>query len=228
MTAVKICGITRMEDAAFAARCGIDALGFIFYPKSPRYITPEKARRIIDALPIDPGRRGHRPLASPFRITSPKPGRIATIGVFVNEDSEKVQEIVSFCGLDLIQLHGGESAAYCCRFPRERIIKALSLQTADDLRQIREFPCRAVLIDAYDPRRYGGTGQTANWDLAVQVKNMAPLILSGGLNVDNIREALEIVRPEAVDINSGVEAGPGIKDHEKIRGMIDLIDHFQS
>ena len=226
MTAIKICGITKPEDAAFIARCGADALGFIFYPKSPRYITPEQAKKIVDELPIS--YRGEDPLTPRSRILSPHPRRITKIGVFVNEDREKVMEIASFCGLDLIQLHGGESPAYCRRFPPEQIIKALALRTADDLRQIREFACRAILIDAYDPERHGGTGRTANWELAAQAREMAPLILSGGLNAVNIHEALAAVRPEAVDINSGVEVSPGIKDHEDVKAMIDRVHQYGS
>jgi phosphoribosylanthranilate isomerase len=221
VAAIKICGITRLEDAIFIARCGADALGFIFYPKSPRYITPQQAKKIIDELPVH--HQGQDPIAARSPIMSPNPGRITTIGVFVNEDSEIVQEIASFCALDLLQLHGGESAAYCRHFPPERIIKAVALRTADDLRQIRDFPCRAILVDAYAPQRHGGTGRTANWELAAQAKNAAPLILSGGLHAGNIRKALAAVKPDAVDINSGVETSPGVKDHNKIREIIGLI-----
>jgi phosphoribosylanthranilate isomerase len=228
VTAVKICGITRMEDAVFVAQCGADALGFIFYPQSPRYITPERARQIIEELTLE---RANIPEAQRKRIVSPEdprtilstPGRITTVGVFVNEEFKTVQEIFSFCGLDLIQLHGNESTDYCRQFPAERVIKALAPRTDDDLRQIRDYPCRAILIDAHDPQRHGGTGRTANWELAIRTKTMAPLILSGGLHSGNIREALEVVRPAAVDINSGVETRPGVKDHEKVKKILDLI-----
>ncbi len=219
VTGIKICGITRLQDALHAARCGADALGFIFYPRSPRYIAPEKAKAIIEALTTDIAAvkdiiGGIFPAGS---------SRITTVGVFVNEEIDKVQEIVSICGLDLIQLHGDETADYVSRFPSDRIIKAFGLKTPEDLEKIGEYRVRAILIDAHDTVRYGGTGQTSNWELASRAARMSPLILSGGLNIVNIREAIKAVKPQAVDINSGVETAPGIKDHKKITAIIDWI-----
>jgi phosphoribosylanthranilate isomerase len=218
MTAVKICGITRSEDALFVAGCGADALGFIFYPRSPRYIAPEKARQIIEDLSAATENRmvGKRTILS-------SPGRITTVGVFVNEDTETVRQIVSFCGLDLIQLHGDESPADCSRLPARQVIKALALKTDDDLDIIHDYKVRAILADTHDPAHYGGTGRTSDWKLAVKAKLLAPLILSGGLHGGNIREALLAVGPDGVDINSGVEISPGIKDHAKVKTIIDLI-----
>jgi phosphoribosylanthranilate isomerase len=218
VTAIKICGITLREDAIFINQCGADALGFIFYPRSPRYIDPEQAKQIIEELSTV---TADRTAAGGTLLTSP--GRITTVGVFVDGDIEKVQEIASFCGIDLIQLHGNESADYCGRFPAERIIKAFALKTDADLQRIKDYKVRAVLIDAFDPVHYGGTGKTSNWDLAAKAGRTKPLILSGGLHIGNIREALEAVGPDAVDICSGVEISPGVKSHEKIKAIIDLI-----
>lgn len=214
MTGIKICGITRPDDAVFIARCGAHALGFIFYPKSPRYVTPEHARSIIAALPAASGRGPQeRTIFSVSRS-------IATVGVFVNQEAAEVLEIASFCSLDLIQLHGDESPAYCDLFPAKRVIKALALTGEDDLEQIGRYTCRALLVDAHDPVRRGGTGRTSNWTLASRVKAHGPLILSGGLHMGNIREALAAVGPDAVDINSGVEIAPGIKDHDQVEAII--------
>ncbi len=201
MTEVKICGITNKEDALFAASCGADALGFIFYPPSPRYIAPEKARAIIADLPPE----------------------IAKVGVFVNHDANEVKQLQRFCGLDLIQLHGDETPDYCRLFRPSMVIKAVSLKTENDLEALRQYDVRAVLVDARDKDRYGGTGLTSNWELAVQVKKNHCLILAGGLNEGNIREALAQVSPQAVDINSGIESAPGRKDHAKLAGIIGIV-----
>lgn len=216
MTAIKICGITRLEDALFIAQSGADALGFIFHLPSLRYITPEKVKEIVDALPRVEATRRDRSIL----ITG---GRITTVGVFVNLPLKEVEQIVSFCDLDLIQLHGDESAEYCSAFPPEHVIKNFALTTTAEIPKIRDYKVRAILVDTHDPVRYGGTGRTSNWELAAQAKAIAPLILSGGLHPGNIRDAIQAVGPDAVDINSGVEVSPGIKDHEKIRTMIKLI-----
>jgi phosphoribosylanthranilate isomerase len=201
MTEIKICGITRLEDALCAAESGADAVGFIFHPASPRYITPERAKAIIARLP----------------------GRIATVGVFVNRKAEEVERTAETGGLDLIQLHGDESAAYCRRFPPERIIKAVSPRTPDDLRRLEDYQVRAFLVDARDPGRYGGTGKRADWALAAKLGEAHPLILAGGLDVGNIAKALAAVAPRAVDINSGCELAPGVKDHGRMRRIIGMI-----
>ena len=201
MVKVKICGVTNISDAYSAAECGVDALGFIFYPKSQRYIQPEKAKEMIQRLPCE----------------------VIQTGVFVNQEIQEVKEIAKFCDLSLIQLHGDESPQYCSQFPISSLIKAVSLRTEEDLLSLKNYPVGAVLVDAYEPGCYGGTGRISNWRLAIKVKETHPLILAGGLNTENIREAIETVRPQAVDINSGVEISPGKKDHNKMGKIIRII-----
>ena len=197
MTEIKICGMTNIDDAMNAVECGADALGFIFYRKSPRYIAPETAREIIGKLP----------------------NNICKVGVFVNHDAEGIKEIVEFCGLDLIQLHGDESPEYCRQFPESKLIKAITGQTP----YLSDYPVSAILLDAHHPQLYGGTGKESDWELAVGIKENHTLILSGGLRLENIREALKIVSPDAVDINSGVELSPGKKDPEKVKKIIEIV-----
>ena len=201
MVKVKICGITNIGDAYSAAECGVDALGFIFYPKSQRYIAPAKAKEMIQKL-------------------SPE---IIRVGVFVNQEIHAVKEIVSFCGLHLIQLHGDESPEYCGQFPMSTLIKAVSCQTEKEIQELKNYPVAAILVDAREAGHYGGTGKNSDWRLAIKVKEKHPLILAGGLNRENIREAIERVRPQAVDINSGVETSPGKKDPHKIREIMEII-----
>ncbi len=201
MTEIKICGITNLDDALAVCEAGADAMGFIFYPKSPRCVSPRRAREIISALP-----RG-----------------IAKVGVFVNDDPERIEEIAGICGLDFIQLHGDETPDYCRRFPASTVIKAFSPRIAADLKRAADYPVRAILVDAFAPGLYGGTGKTSNWELARAIGERCPLILSGGLNSANIEEAIATVSPDAVDINSGVESAPGRKDHYKINEIIEMI-----
>jgi phosphoribosylanthranilate isomerase len=201
MIGVKICGITNISDACRAAESGADALGFIFYPKSQRYIAPERAKEIIQK----------------------SPGSIGRVGVFVNQEVETVKEIVSFCGLHLIQLHGDESPQYCGQFPMSCLIKAVSHWAEEEIQKLENYTVKAILVDAHEPGRYGGTGKNSDWALALRVKKTHPLILAGGLNKENIRRAIETVRPDAVDINSGVETSPGKKDPHKIREIMEII-----
>ena len=201
MTEIKICGITNLEDASFAVECGADALGFNFYPKSPRYGAPESVKEIIAKIPDG----------------------ITKVGVFVNHDALEVKKIVEYCRLDLVQLHGDESPEYCRQLPSSLLIKAFSPRGEGDLRTLSSYPVRAILVDTYDPVRYGGTGKRSDWRLAVKVKETHPLIIAGGLNADNIREVIEIVSPHAVDINSGAESSPGRKDPEKVRKIIEIV-----
>ncbi|MBW2544104.1 MAG: phosphoribosylanthranilate isomerase [Deltaproteobacteria bacterium] len=200
MTEIKICGITNLDDALAAYESGANALGFIFYPKSPRYVSPEKAKEIIENIP----------------------GEITRVGVFVNHRADEIKEIVEFCSLNLVQLHGNETPEYCRQFPVSILIKAFSPRTGSDLQTLKEYPVRAILVDTHDPKLYGGTGGKSNWGLASKIRESHPLILSGGLNIDNIMEAIETVHPNAVDINSGVETSPGKKDHNKIRKIIEV------
>jgi len=199
MIPVKICGITNLEDALCAVENGAAALGFIFYPPSPRFIEPVSAGRIIDELPRN----------------------LVKVGVFVNEEVSVVRKILNDCRLDMIQLHGDETPGYCAQFPESRVIKALELKTAEDLGRARRYDVAAILVDSRHAGLYGGTGRTSNWDLAGRIEQ--PLILSGGLKEDNVIEALQKVKPAALDINSGVESAPGKKDPEKIRRIMQVI-----
>ena len=198
---IKICGITNLEDAANACAYGADALGFIFYTKSPRYITPVAAKNITENLPR----------------------ALIRVGVFVNQEIKDVRDIYEFCGLDLIQLHGDESPEYCGQFPVPILIKALSPRSEDDISTVTNYPVKAILVDARDPGLYGGTGRKSNWEMAMKLKEMHPLVLSGGLNPDNILEAIERVSPNAVDVNSGVEVSPRKKDSEKMQNIIKMV-----
>lgn len=198
MTEIKICGITCLEDALCAARSGADALGFIFYPPSPRFVCPERVRRIMREVAEE----------------------IVTVGVFVNQDASFVEDVAGSCGLDVIQLHGDEAPEYCRRFPRERLIKAVWPSGTGDFAALKDYPVTAFLADGRDAGHRGGTGRTADWNRSAELGRAFPLVLAGGLRDDNIREALAAVRPRAVDINSGIETAPGIKDHERMRRII--------
>ena len=199
---VKICGITETEDAIRAVELGADALGFIFAP-SPRRISMEKTRLIINAIP-------------PF---------IKTVGVFVDEEAGKIREHITYCGLDLVQLHGNESSAFC-RGLMPYTIKVFRIQEDANLPIVRDYrnSARAFLLDTYAKDKAGGTGRTFDWQLAVKVKECGiPLILSGGLSPDNIAEAIRQVRPYAVDVNSGVEERPGKKDYGLMKQLMEKV-----
>ena len=200
-TKVKICGITNAEDAAAAVEAGADALGFVFYRKSPRYIEPTLARQIIMSLP---------PLVIP-------------VGVFVSEEQHVVRSIMDDCGLALAQLHGDESAIYCKELGRT-ILKALRVKDRSTFLALAEFRGRAgvrgFILDAFSDQAYGGTGQVIDWQLAAEVAKVASILLAGGLTPDNVEKAIQMVRPYGVDVSSGVERVPGKKDHEKVRAFI--------
>jgi phosphoribosylanthranilate isomerase len=191
---IKICGITNKEDALAAAHLGADALGFVFAP-SPRRILAESAREIIKALP-------------PF---------VKTVGVFADEDPERVSSIAAMCGLDILQLHGSESVDYCSSFDR-RVIKAVRLQSRDELKNLSKYVnvVDALLLDTYLPDKLGGTGISFDWKLAVGARRYGRIILAGGLNPENVAAAISMVKPYAVDASSGLEKSPGVKDHEKM------------
>lgn len=201
MTQVKICGITNKNDSLFAAQCGAAALGFIFYPPSPRYITPEDARKIIRAMPDE----------------------VVKVGVFVNEKTEEIKRVMDYCTLDMIQLHGDESPELCRQFSSSIVIKAVDLKNDDDLNNARCYGVAAILVDSRHAGLYGGTGKKADWELAFALKQKIPLILSGGLNEGNIAEAMKTVAPAALDLNSGVEVSPGKKDHAKLARIFDIV-----
>ncbi len=197
---VKICGITNFADALFCASAGANYLGFIFYEKSPRYIQPSKAREIIRNLP-----------------PSVKP-----VGVFVNEKRETIERTIRETTIKLIQLSGDESPDDCSEFSVE-VWKAFRLTTHDEVHQSKEYRISAALLDGSKNGMYGGTGTTANYSVALELKEIHKLILAGGLNPDNICEAIHAVQPFAVDVNSGVELVPGKKDHQKIKLLFDKI-----
>jgi len=197
MTKVKICGITNLEDALFATEAGADALGFIFYAQSPRCITPDRAREIILRLP-------------PF---------MAKVGVFVNEELDRVKEIMAYCHLDYAQLHGDETPEQVAALA-PRAIKAVRVRSAADVERLSAYQAAAYLLDAYHPTKPGGTGETWDWELATAAKRYGPVILAGGLTPQNVVAAIERVHPYAVDVSSRVEAAPGIKDRQKMQCFI--------
>ena len=200
MYRVKICGITNEEDALSAIEKGAFAIGFIFYPKSPRYIPPVKASQIIRKIP-------------PF---------IGRVGVFVNMDIRGIFEIMKRVGLSAVQLHGDESPEFCYELKTLSsipIIKVFRIKDESSLNNIKKYSytVNAILLDTHKDKVYGGTGETFDWNLAKKARNYnIPLILSGGLNPQNIKEAYDIVKPYAFDVNSGIELTPGIKDHTKM------------
>jgi phosphoribosylanthranilate isomerase len=197
MTRVKICGITSVEDAAAAVDAGADALGLVFVPGTPRVIGREMAERIAAGIP---------PL-------------VTTVGIFVDQPMEEILSIIARCRLQAVQLHGNESAALSREIP-VKVIKAIRVRDAADLREIATYPAHAFLLDAFVEGKPGGTGTTIPWDLARQATGRLPVILSGGLRPDNVAQAVRAVRPFAVDVSSGVETGPGRKDHRKVRDFI--------
>jgi phosphoribosylanthranilate isomerase len=193
---LKVCGVTRLEDARAAIDCGAEYLGFNFYSKSPRYIAPESARAVIRRLPDD----------------------VISVGVFVNEPRpEDVIEILRASGARVAQLHGDESPDYCASVGAERVIKALRINDDFDARRALDYPAAAILLDAYDAKLYGGTGKTIDWEIAREASRLTRVFLAGGLSPDNIIEAVRAVEPFAVDVNSGVESAPGRKDANKLR-----------
>jgi phosphoribosylanthranilate isomerase len=199
---IKICGITNANDAAHAVASGADALGFILYRKSPRFVEPATVRELVAGLP-------------PF---------VLSVGVFVNESAEVVRNLMDRCGLSLAQLHGDETAAYCEQLGRPAL-KALRLKDRGSFLALAEFQGRAnirgFVIDAFSDQAYGGTGHTADWTLAAEAAKAAPILLAGGLTPANVFQAIQSVRPYGVDVSSGVEASPGRKDPAKVKAFIE-------
>jgi phosphoribosylanthranilate isomerase len=197
-TAVKICGITRPEDALAAARCGAHAIGLVFYRPSPRYVTPEKARDIIRMLP-------------PF---------VTTVGLFVDAPAGEVSDVLSVAPVNLLQFHGAETPEFCRRFGLP-YLKAVRVRAGVDLLQYASdyHDAKALLLDAFVDGTHGGTGETFDWNLVPRGLPL-PVVLSGGLDAANVTEAIRKVRPWAVDVSSGVETGKGIKDPAKIAAFM--------
>ena len=198
MVRVKICGITNVKDARLAARLGADALGFNFYKGSPRYIKPERARAIVAALP-------------PF---------VCTVGVFVNEEPERVNEICTLCHINAAQFHGDESPVTISAVRGVAKIKCMRVRDERDVARCRRYHVDAFLLDAYVEGVPGGTGETFNWELARGAREFGPVILAGGLSPDNVEDAILVADPYAVDVASGVEASPGVKDKELLTEFI--------
>ena len=197
MVKIKICGITELDDALHALDCGADALGFVFYERSPRVITRKRAQAIIAKLP-------------PF---------VTVVGLFVNEDPSIVREIADDCNLDVIQYHGDESPEIVRMAPR-RAIRALRIRESDTLDEINRYPASGLLLDAWVTGAFGGTGVLCNWELAAEFAKKRPVILAGGLTPENVAAAIQTVRPYGVDVSSGVEEAPGRKDQKKVAAFI--------
>ena len=198
---VKICGITRAEDAAAAVSCGAQAVGFVFWPGSPRFIDTHRARAIVSSLP-------------PF---------VTPVGVFVDQPLEHVREVAALVGLGVVQLHGDESPAFAKGIGRP-IMKAIAMGEGFDPRQLIDWPEPVLpLLDVHDPRLRGGTGRTVDWTRAAEIAAGRRVILAGGLKPDNVACAISSVRPYGIDVSSGVEREPGIKDAELMRRLFESV-----
>ena len=195
---VKICGIRSLEEAVTAVEAGADALGFNLWPRSPRHVSPEAAREIVAAI-------------SPF---------VTCVGVFVNEDTSRVEKLALDLGLGAVQLHGDESPEYCAGLDSVKVIKAIRVGPGFDPAVLKNYRVNAILLDTKLTGSYGGTGRRFDWRFAIEAREYAPIILSGGINEDNVSEAIEQVRPAAIDVCSGVEAEPGRKDLDKLRSFM--------
>ena len=205
ITKVKICGITNYEDGAAAMDLGADLLGFNFYPKSPRYVQPQTAAAIIRKLPAF----------------------IDVSGVFVNSSLEEIREIAGLCQLDWVQLHGDENTEFCgwLAYDSVKTMKALRVKEAGDLKKVDSFSTDAILLDAFDPKRYGGTGLTFDWNIVGHIRKR--IFLAGGINPQNAAKAVEL-GVYGIDVCSGVEAEPGKKDHKKMKALFDNIRHLRA
>ena len=196
-TRIKICGITNLEDALQAVEAGADALGFVFYDKSPRFVTPHEVQQIVAELP-------------PF---------VTSVGLFVNESPARIRRAMTDAQLDVVQLHGDEPPEDCLLAPLP-VIKALRVRDASSLQGAERYQVAALLLDAWSEDHYGGTGLSFDWQLAQRLAGKRPLILAGGLTPENVAAAVTQVKPYAVDVSSGVEARPGKKDPQKVAEFI--------
>lgn len=194
---VKICGMTNLKDVKVAVDGGVDAVGFIFYKKSPRSVTIQTVREIVLELP-------------PF---------VDSVGVFVDETAEQINKIADRCNLDRVQLHGDESPAFCKKI-RRRVIKVIRVKDIQSLKKLSDYPVSSFLLDTFSEDQYGGTGKVFDWNLAYSAKKYGPIILAGGLTPINVRQAIQRIQPYGVDVCSGVESQPGIKDHKKMQAFL--------
>ncbi len=193
----KVCGMTRVSDALHAVEHGATALGFIFWPRSPRYVDPWRAAAIVKELPAG----------------------VTAVGVFVNQSIDDIQRIVVTSGVTAIQLHGDEPAAYAMALGWP-VWRAVSLQRADDT--LPAWPIgTTILLDAHDALQRGGTGRTIDWQAAARLASTRRVVLAGGLTPDNVQEAIETVHPEGVDVSSGVEDSPGVKNPDKVARFLE-------
>jgi len=201
---VKICGLTNYEDAAAAMNMGADLLGFNFYPESPRYIMPEKAAGIINKLP----------------------GFIDIAGVFVNASIENIDETKNLCHLDWVQLHGDEDPEFCRSLLSHNVktLKAIRVKEQADIMKAENFFTDAILLDAFDPQKYGGTGLTFDWNIIGHIGKR--VFLAGGINPDNAVQAVKL-GVYGIDVCSGIEAEPGKKDHKKMEKLFENIKHLR-
>ncbi len=206
LVSVKICGITRLSDAQLAVELGASAIGFILYKPSPRYIEPERIAGIVAELP-------------PY---------VATVGVFVNESVEHMNRVVGEARVDRIQLHGDEPFALMSALSRPAY-RALRLKSAADIDAVEAGPDKTVMLDTYLPDKFGGTGRAFDWSWASRIaatlhRQGRRVILAGGLSSDTVGQAIRDVQPYAVDVSSGVEASPGIKDENKLRALFRALE----
>ncbi len=199
MFKVKVCGITNEEDALLACEAGAGALGFIFYEKSPRFIDPFAAEKIISKLPAS----------------------VKKVGVFVNAPVEDINTRFKF--LDFAQLHGDETPEYC-RQVTLPVIKVFRVQASFDSREMQSYNPDGFLLDTYSPAQRGGTGESFDWQIAREAKKYGRIILSGGLNAHNVLQAVNTTLPDAVDVNSGIEAAPGKKDVKKLKSFFKVLE----
>jgi phosphoribosylanthranilate isomerase len=201
---VKICGITSARDAEAAVEAGAGALGFVFWPKSPRYIDPHRAREIVSSLPAF----------------------VVPVGVFVNQPAAQVRGIAALVDLGAVQLHGDEDVLYAAALDYP-VIKAVSIEQGDEPERIDIWPRRTtLLLDVSDPVRRGGTGRTIDWSAAAPIAARRRTVLAGGLTPDNVADAVARVRPFGIDVSSGVERAPGVKDPERLRALFEAIDGY--
>jgi len=200
---VKICGITNYKDAAAAVDMGADILGFNFYPKSPRYIAPEEVVKIINKLPAF----------------------VDIAGVFVNDSLEHIRKIMRQCQLNWVQLHGDENPEFCQSLVSVKTMKALRIKEKKDIQQAENYFTDAILLDAYSPEKYGGTGISFDWNVIGHIGKR--IFLAGGINPDNVEAAVEL-GVYGIDVCSGIESEPGKKDHKKMKKLFENIGHLRA
>lgn len=203
MVKVKICGITQQEQAREIAALGVDALGFILYPPSPRYVRPAVVKKLVTGLP-------------PF---------ITTVGVFVDEPLETLVQTMRRTGLHVAQLHGDETPEYCKHLSQSGIrwMKAFRIRSEEDLKKLKGYGTKHFLLDTWSVKGHGGTGETFDWSLAKKAADRSQIILAGGITEDNIEDAIAQVSPYGIDLSSGVEVSPGVKSIEKIKALLEKI-----